>query len=111
MTYSKTENFDQNSRDIAKVCKALAHPARIAILKYLAEQKVCISGDITTEIPLSRTTVSQHLQELKNAGIIHGEISGTRVNYCLCKENVEMVKSLLNGFLENINKNTVECKK
>ncbi|HBS86233.1 MAG: transcriptional regulator [Bacteroidetes bacterium GWF2_38_335] len=110
MTYSKKDNFDQNSQKIAMICKALSHPARIAILKYLAEQKTCVSGDITSEIPLSRTTVSQHLQELKNCGIIHGEISGTKVNYCLCNEHVKEVKSLLDNFIKIIDIGPTNCK-
>ena len=102
MTFHKTEQFDKDTKEIARIAKALSHPARIAILRYLAKTKICISGDITTEIPLSRTTVSQHLQELKKAGMIHGEIDGIRVNYCLCPENMSKYRKLI----ENLFKET-----
>ena len=98
MTFSKTEHFDQETNEVARIAKALSHPARVAILKYLANAKICISGDITTEIPLSRTTVSQHLQELKKAGLIQGEIDGTRVNYCICSENLSKIRKILEKF-------------
>ena len=101
MTFSKTEHFDDDAKEIARIAKALSHPARVAILKYLAVTKTCISGDITTEIPLSRTTVSQHLQELKKAGMIQGEIDGTRINYCICSENLSKFRKILERFLED----------
>jgi DNA-binding transcriptional ArsR family regulator len=100
MTFSKTEHFDAETNEIARIAKALSHPARVAILKYLAQARVCISGDITTEIPLSRTTVSQHLQELKKAGLIQGEIDGTRVNYCLCSDNLSTIRKIMERFLQ-----------
>ena len=84
--HAKTVEFEADLQDLAVAAKLLSHPARIAIIKLLAEKKTCISGDIANELPLSRTTVSQHLQELKNADLIRGEISGLNVNYCL---NVE----------------------
>ena len=80
---AKTVGFDQELQELAQASKLLSHPARIAIIKLLAEKKMCISGDIANELPLSRTTVCQHLQELKNADLIKGEISGLNVNYCL----------------------------
>lgn len=83
MAYAKTELFDPKLNSTAVLFKALAHPARLAILKYLAETRVCITGDISDELPLSRTTVNQHLKELKNAGLIQGHVDGVKVNYCL----------------------------
>lgn len=83
MTSPKLELFDKELQTSAALFKALAHPARLAILNYLAETRSCITGDITRELPLSRTTVNQHLAELKEAGLIKGEISGVKVNYCL----------------------------
>jgi len=80
---AKVELFEQDLQDSALLFKALGHPARLAILNYLAQTRVCISGDISNELPLSRTTVKQHLTELKNAGLIKGEISGVKTNYCL----------------------------
>ena len=95
---SKHEEFDEKLQEMAKIAKALSHPARLAIIKYLAEQKVCISGDISNEIPLSRTTVSQHLQELKKAGLIQGTIDGMKVNYCICNSNLAKVQKMFSDF-------------
>ena len=78
MVLAKNELFDKQEQQCAALFKALAHPARIQILKYLAETKSCISGDISKELPLGRTTVNQHLRELKEAGLIQGHILGRK---------------------------------
>lgn len=83
VTYAKTTAFTDEQQQLARVAKALAHPARVAIIQFLASQKTCISGDIAAELPLARTTVSQHLQELKALDLIRGEIDGLTVCYCL----------------------------
>lgn len=88
MAYAKTDLFDPKLNTAAVLFKALAHPARLAILEYLAETKVCITGDISNELPLSRTTVNQHLKELKDAGLIQGHVDGVKVNYCLDPEKI-----------------------
>ena len=88
MSAPKYQLFSRVLQEDAALFKALAHPARLAILDYLAETKVCMTGDITRELPLSRTTVNQHLAELKQAGLIKGEISGAKVNYCLDTEKL-----------------------
>lgn len=93
MTYAKTAIFQENQQELARFAKALSHPARIAIIELLAEKQVCISGDISNELPLSRTTVSQHLQELKELGIIKGEVSGLNVCYCLNFETFGELKA------------------
>jgi len=98
----KTENFTSELQEMAKLAKALSHPARLMILEYLAEQKVCISGDITKEVPLSRTTVSQHLKELKTAGLIHGTIEGLNVNYCLQPDAIGRLKQTFLLFFDKI---------
>ena len=98
----KTDHFDERLQKLARFAKVFSHPARLMILKYLAEKKVCISGDITDEIPLSRTTVSQHLKELKNAGLIQGTIDGLKVNYCLNPETISKLKSDMNNFFNEI---------
>ena len=98
----KTQNFDQDLQELALFAKVFAHPARLMILKYLAQKKVCISGDITEEIPLSRTTVSQHLKELKNAGLIMGTIDGSKVSYCLDPDAINKLKETLDKFFEDI---------
>ena len=84
--HAKTAEFEPALQALAQAAKLLAHPARIAIIELLARQETCISGDIANELPLSRATVCQHLQELKNAGLIRGNISGLNVNYCLDRE-------------------------
>jgi len=102
MTYKKTKLFDDDLQRLAEITKVMSHPARLAILRYLAKCNSCISGDISNEIPLSRTTVSQHLKELKKVGLIHGEIDGLKVNYCLCNDCIKDVKILIEGFLQEI---------
>jgi len=109
MTFHRTEAFDEQFQDLARVAKVLSHPARLAILKYLADVKACISGDISNEIPLSRTTVSQHLQVLREAGFIQGQIEGVKINYCLNPEAVEHFKLLVEKYLNQININSC-CK-
>ena len=98
----KTENFPLELQQLAGLARALSHPARLMILEYLAKQKVCISGDITKEIPLSRTTVSQHLNELKKAGLIHGTVEGLNVNYCLNPDSIRTMRQSLLNFLNKI---------
>ncbi|MBT3207260.1 MAG: helix-turn-helix transcriptional regulator [Bacteroidetes bacterium] len=94
----KREIFDDELQRLAQFAKVISHPARLAILKYLAETKTCISGDISDQLPLSRTTVSQHLKELKNSGLIHGEVEGLKINYCLCGSSIKKFKLLFNEF-------------
>ena len=105
----KKEVFDTDLQDLAKFAKVISHPARLAILKYLAETKTCISGDISDNLPLSRTTVSQHLKELRDLDLIHGEIEGLKINYCLCCSTIEKYKSMFDVFFENIEGGIVDC--
>ena len=102
MGHAKTDLFDPKLNSTALLFKALAHPARLAILQYLAESKVCITGDISDELPLSRTTVNQHLTELKKAGIIQGTVEGVKVKYCLNHEKIEELVSVTNCFFDEI---------
>lgn len=83
MGLTKTEGFTKAQIELAVIAKALGHPARIAILQFLAESKSCVCGEIVDELPLSQSTVSQHLKELKLAGLIKGEIEGPAVCYCI----------------------------
>lgn len=94
----KKELFDTDLQQLALFARAISHPARLAILQYLAQSKTCISGDISAHLPLSRTTVSQHLKELKNMGLIHGEIDGMTINYCLCGETIARYRSAFDAF-------------
>ncbi|RPD47652.1 ArsR family transcriptional regulator [Hymenobacter sediminis] len=98
MTYAKTAAFTEEQQQLARVAKALAHPARIAIIQLLASKQTCISGDIAAELPLSRTTVSQHLQELKALDLIRGEIDGLTVCYCLNTELLQQVQAQFAAF-------------
>jgi DNA-binding transcriptional ArsR family regulator len=104
MGLSKTESFTAKQNRIAEVAKALAHPARVAILEFLAGQNACVCGDIVEELPLSQATVSQHLAELKRIGLIKGEIEGPRVCYCIDKKAWDEAKQLLSQFLSDVKK-------
>ncbi|MFD2515516.1 ArsR/SmtB family transcription factor [Pontibacter locisalis] len=95
MGATKTEEFTQADIVIAKYAKALAHPARIAILRILLERTSCICGDIVEELPLSQSTVSQHLKELKEAGLIKGDIEGKKVCYCIDERAWKEAQQLL----------------
>ena len=83
MGLSRTEAFTPSDKRTARYAKALAHPARVAILRLLAHRDSCVCGDIVDELPLAQSTVSQHLKELKEAGLIQGTITGTNVCYCI----------------------------
>jgi DNA-binding transcriptional ArsR family regulator len=102
MAYSKTDQFPIDSIRTARLAKALAHPARIVILQYLASQSSCICGDIVHELPLSQATVSQHLKALKEAGLINGEIDGPRVCYKLDEKNLQEAYQLLRILFRDI---------
>ncbi len=99
MTYAKTAAFTDEQQQLARVAKALAHPARVAIIQLLASKTTCISGDIAAELPLSRTTVSQHLQELKAVDLIRGQIDGLTVCYCLNTDLLRRVQQQFAAFL------------
>jgi ArsR family transcriptional regulator, arsenate/arsenite/antimonite-responsive transcriptional repressor len=102
MVKAKKELFDLELQEAALLFKSLAHPARLAILKYLALTNSCVSGDISDELPLSRTTVGQHLKELKKTDLIKGEVEGARVNYCLNNEKIKHLQDLFSPFLDSL---------
>lgn len=106
MATSKTEEFTIKDNKIAQYAKALAHPARVAILQILIKTKECICGDIVEGLPLAQSTVSQHLKELKDAGLIKGNIDGVKVCYCIDESNWEAAKSYFIGFFEAFEGNT-----
>jgi len=83
MAFNKKEEFTQREQDLANFAKAMSHPARIAILKVLAQKNECICGQIVDILPLAQSTVSQHLKELKGAGLITGTVDGPRSCYCI----------------------------
>ena len=102
MSSPKTHLFEPRLTTMAEMFDALSHPARLQILEYLAETKTCISGDISEEIPLSRTTVNQHLDELKKVGLIQGHTCGAKVNYCLNPEGIDKLKAFITDFLNDV---------
>lgn len=99
MGRSKKQAFTDQQNRLADLAKALAHPARIAILEFLARSDACMCGDIVEELPLSQSTVSQHLRELKSAGLIRGDIEGTKVCYCIDTKAVDEARKLMDIFL------------
>jgi len=95
MGATKSYEFTTKENKLAKYAKALAHPARIAILQFLCKKQSCVCGDIVEELPLSQSTVSQHLKELKDAGLIKGEIEGAKVCYCIDEREWKAAQSSL----------------
>ncbi|MFO7923067.1 MAG: metalloregulator ArsR/SmtB family transcription factor [Bacteroidales bacterium] len=102
MAATKVSLFEKDLQVRASLFKALGHPARLAILRYLAEIKTCICGDISEELPLSRTTVNQHLKELKKVGLITGTVSGVKTRYCLNPTKVDLLEKTLSSFVDEI---------
>jgi DNA-binding transcriptional ArsR family regulator len=109
MGVTKTQNFTDAQNRTAQLAKALGHPARIAILQYLIRQQTCICGDLVDELPLAQATVSQHLKELKNVGLIKGEIEGTSVCYCINEPVWEEARHILLSFFNRPLSNTSCC--
>ncbi|MBT3217089.1 MAG: winged helix-turn-helix transcriptional regulator [Candidatus Marinimicrobia bacterium] len=97
MSLAKTETFNPSDNELADIAKALSHPARITILRILNELNTCITREIVDRIPLSQSTVSQHLKELKRVKLIKGEIEGPRTCYCL---NEDVVKKTKNAYIK-----------
>ncbi len=101
MGATKTHEFTAKENKLAKMAKALGHPARIAILHFLSKKQSCMCGDIVEELPLSQSTVSQHLKELKDSGLIKGEIEGAKVCYCIDEKQWKAAQAALNQFFED----------
>jgi ArsR family transcriptional regulator len=99
---AKTEEFTVKDNKIAQYAKALAHPARVAILQLLIKKQACICGDIVDEIPLSQSTVSQHLKELREAGLIKGDIDGKKICYCINEVEWEVAKGYMENFFKPV---------
>ena len=105
MGATKSLEFSISHNKLAKYAKALAHPARLAILQFLIKKQTCICGDIVDEIPLSQSTVSQHLKELKDAGLIKGDIEGAKVCYCIDEKEWKTAQKSLNKLFDSYNGN------
>lgn len=95
MGLTKSDNFTLEQNELAVLAKALGHPARVAIIEYLSTQEDCVCGSIVDALPLAQATVSQHLKELKQAGLIQGNIEGNSICYCLNPEKWKKFKSML----------------
>ncbi|MFH7019119.1 ArsR/SmtB family transcription factor [Flavobacterium sp. FlaQc-47] len=109
MGATKTDHFTDKQNELAILTKALGHPARIAIIEYLLKVNACICGDIVNELPLSQPTVSQHLKELKNAGLIKGNIEGNAICYCINETGFEKIKIFFNEIHFHLEKRKQEC--
>jgi ArsR family transcriptional regulator, arsenate/arsenite/antimonite-responsive transcriptional repressor len=103
MPTAKVELFEQDLQATAILFKALGHPARLAILNFLAATNSCYTGDISQEIPLGRSTVNQHLDELKKAGLIQGHISGIKTNYCINSAVMLKLKAAMEKLISDMN--------
>ena len=107
--YSKTENFTTKQNAIATLTKALGHPARVAIMEYLINVNTCICGDIVNELPLAQPTVSQHLKELKNAGLIKGNIEGNAICYCIDENTITKLQNYFAQISVKLEKKKRNC--
>ena len=101
MAYTASTDYKKDEIQLARFAKAMGHPARIAILKYLSSINACYFNEINNELPIAKATVSQHLAELKDAGLIKGSIESPKVNYCIDKENWTIARRLFISLLEN----------
>jgi len=97
---SKKETITEKQKKIARYAKAMGHPIRIYVLDLLSNQSCCYSGDLTEELPIVKSTLSQHLKELKDAGLIQGKIEAPRIKYCINKENWKEVQTLFKTILK-----------
>ena len=102
--------YTQTQEELARFAKAMGHPARVAILNYLASQESCFFGAIHEVLPIAKATVSQHLKELKAAGLIQGEIDPPKVKYCIHRENWELARRMLTDFFASVSDNQSCCK-
>lgn len=106
---SKTEMFTEEQNKISLIAKVFGHPARVAILQHLFKINTCVCGDLVSEIGLAQPTISQHLKELKQLGLIKGSVEGTSVCYCIDKENWTEMKVLISDFLNQDLNQAFDC--
>ncbi len=97
---AETEYYTLTQKKLARYAKAMSHPVRVFILDFLAEKKCCYSGDMAEELPIARSTLSEHLKELKNSGLIQGEINPPYIKYCINKINWEEAKQVFGTFFQ-----------
>lgn len=109
MGATKTDYYSDTQNEIAILAKALGHPARIAIIEYILKKNTCICGDIVNELSLAQPTISQHLKELKNAGLIKGSVEGTSICYCVDEKGFEKIRKFFERINLNIEKKKNNC--
>jgi len=109
MGITKTDFFTDKQNELAILFKALGHPARIAIIEYLLRAKSCICGEIVNELPLAQPTISQHLKELKSAGIIQGSIDGKSICYCLNPTVIYQLEKIIDDIADEIRIQNSNC--
>ncbi len=109
MGASKTEHFSDQQNHLSILFKAMGHPARVAILEYLMSVDTCICGDIVSQLPLAQPTVSQHLKELKNAGLIKGSIEGNSICYCIDESAIEQLQVFLGSVANQLTVKKSNC--
>ncbi len=109
MGATKTDHFTDKQNEMALLAKAIGHPARVAIIDYLLSVNTCICGDIVKELPLAQPTVSQHLKELKNAGLIKGEIEGNSICYCIDEKAFARLRVFFDRISNKIEKKKSNC--
>lgn len=109
MGATKAEGFTRKQNEAATMLKALGHPARIAIIEHLMSVNACVCGDIVSELPLAQPTVSQHLKELKNAGLIRGEIEGNSICYCIDESGFKKLQSYLTEISTGLKQRAAKC--
>ncbi|MCD8740838.1 metalloregulator ArsR/SmtB family transcription factor [Mucilaginibacter roseus] len=109
MGVTKTEIFTKEQNQLAVMLKAIAHPARIAILEHIIKADACICGDLVEELGLAQATISQHLKELKNAGLIQGNIDGASVCYCIEPSAWKALNETLKGFFNSYKGTANSC--
>ena len=105
----ETKEYTTDQEQLARFAKAMGHPARIAILNFLAKQNCCFFGDIHEVLPISKATVSQHLKELKDSGLIQGSIEPPKVRYCINRENWAIAKNLFVRLFDHANTKKNSC--
>ncbi len=109
MGATKSDHFTEQQNELAVLTKALGHPARIAIIEYLLKVGTCICGDIVNELPLSQPTVSQHLKELKNAGLIKGSIEGNSICYCINESGFNKIRTFFQHITAHLDQKKENC--
>ncbi len=109
MGVTKVQNYTDEHNEIAIFGKAFSHPARVAIIMHLLKAKACVNSHLVEELGLAQATVSQHLKELKNIGVIQGTVEGTSVNYCINREVWTLIKSKFEEIFKQLDDTVTQC--